>query len=152
MNNLPVSDNRIPAMSEEAIEKVRRLEKVLLELPQLELETTHVIHAGMYLRTIRMPAGCLVSGVLMKIPTIVIVSGHATFYVDGGHTIDFDGYNVIPASAGRKQAVLANSETYITMMFPTDARTVDEAEAQFTDEAEALGSHRDRNIITITGD
>ena len=145
-----LNEATIPAMSEETIETVRRLERHLLELPQVELVTNHVIHAGMYARTIIMPAGCVVSGALIKIATMVIISGHASFYVDG-ETVEFEGYHVVPASAGRKQAVFAHGETHITMMFPTDAKTVDEAEARFTDEADMLGAHRDVNTVTITG-
>jgi hypothetical protein len=38
------------------------------------------------------------------------------------------------------------------MIFRTDAKTVEQAEAEFTDEAEALMSRRnDNDTVTITG-
>jgi len=151
MSNLPAPLVGIPAMSEETIEKVRRFEAIILEQPQIPLETRHVIHGGMYARTITMPAGMVLTSALIKISTIVIVSGHATFSFDG-NSIEFEGYNVVTGSAGRKQAVMAHSETDITMLFPTTAQSVEEAEAQFTDEADALVSRHNANIVTITGD
>ena len=42
----------IPAMSATAIRAVRALEERLLALPQVPIETRHVLHAGMYARTI----------------------------------------------------------------------------------------------------
>jgi hypothetical protein len=60
---------------------------------------------------------------------------------------------VIPASAGRKQVFVSRSTVTITMLFPTLARTVEEAEAEFTDEAAGLLSRRqDANTVVITGE
>jgi hypothetical protein len=53
------------------------------------------------------------------------------------------GYNVIQASAGRKQIYVTREETAITMIFPSNAKTVEEAEEEFTDEAEMLLSRRE---------
>ena len=151
MSKLPTLSVGIPAMSNEAIEYVRRIEAVILEHPQVPLETKHVIHGGMYARTITMPPGMVLTSALIKLSTIVIISGHATFSFEED-SIEFEGYHVVTASAGRKQAVIAHSETDITMIFPTTVQTVAEAEAQFTDESEALVSRLYNNIVTITGD
>jgi hypothetical protein len=63
------------------------------------------------------------------------------------------GYQVVPAAAGRKQAFRAVADTHITMVFPTNARTVDEAEREFSDEFERLASRKDGavNEAIITG-
>ena len=47
-----------------------------------------------------------------------------------------------------------NDETIVSMAFPTNARSVEEAEAEFTDDSDMLASRRDEslNIITITGE
>lgn len=132
----------ITAMSPEAIQRVYDLEAVQLAInPDATLPTKHVLHAGMYARTIVVPAGLAITGALVKIPTVLLVNGDA--YVTIGEGVQrLTGYNVIPASAGRKQAFSAISDTYITMAFATAARTVEEAEREFTDQAAQLFSRR----------
>lgn len=151
MSALATRDICIPPMSPAAIERVTALQEVLLQCPQSDLVTHHVIHAGLYARTIRMPAGTVMVGALIKIPTLVIVNGHATVTV-GDETVELCGYQVIPASAGRKQAWAAHADTDITLLFPSDARTVEQAEVQFTDDADLLMSRtqggQDTTLIT----
>lgn len=153
MSNISIHNSPLPAMSLEGIEKVSRLESALLELPQNTLTTHHVIHGGMYSRTIMIPAGVVLTGALIKIPTMVIVSGDVTIYIDGD-ALELHGYNVLPGSAGRKQVFVAETDTWVTMLFPTDKVTVPEIEAQFTDETDLLASNGElcKNIITITGE
>ncbi|WP_428659506.1 hypothetical protein [Reyranella sp.] len=141
----------IPAMSSQAIRAVRALEERVLTLPQVPIETRHVLHAGMYARTICVPAGVLITGAHITIPTLLIVSGHATLFI-GDEDVELTGYAVIPASAGRKQAIYAHADTLLTMLFPTSARTVEEAEQEFTDEPDRLGSRRAPNHVTATGE
>lgn len=153
MNSLQDSAPRISAMSQHAVDNVRKLEAVLRESPQFELETRHVIHGGMYSRTIRMPAQHILTGTLVKVPTLLIISGHVTVYLGDGHA-ELIGYGVVPASAGRKQAFVSHMDTDISMVFCTSAKTVSEAEAELTDEVDLLVSRSDQgsNFITITGE
>ena len=133
------------AMSETAIGKVRALEQAALAQPQIEIHTDHVLHAGTYVRTVKVPSGVVITGVLVKIPTVVIVSGDAIVYGEDG-AIPLTGYTVVRAQAGRKQAFVALTDIHITMTFATSAKTVEEAEAEFTDEADMLVSRRDRSL------
>lgn len=142
MNIVPKTFDLIPSMDEIAINKAKRLENELLNLTQLELETTHTFHAGMYARTVKLPANTIMSGALIKIPTIVIVDGHCLIYI-GDETRQLNGYHVISGSANRKQAFLSFKDTYITMIFPTNAKTVEEAEMEFTDEYESLMTRKE---------
>lgn len=144
---------RLPAMSHLAIERVRAAEENESLLPQVDLDTQHVLHGGMYARTIRLPPGVRITGALIKIPTVVIVQGDAIVWFGYGSR-RLTGYNVLPASAGRKQAFVSISETFITMIFPTNARDVEGAEREFTDEAAKLASRRGdaRNHAVITGE
>lgn len=132
----------IPSMTPTAIDRVRRLERLSGEMPQVSIETLHTFHAGMYARTVRVPAGVLITGALIKIATVLIVSGDAIMYGDGG-AVEISGYNVLSASANRKQAFLALTDTYLTMLFPSEAKSIDEAECEFTDEIDLLASRRD---------
>ena len=138
----------IPTMSDNSVSRVVALEDELSELPQIETSTDHVLHAGMYARTITMPANSVLTGALIKIDTVVIVSGDITMFV-GDAPFKFSGYNVLPAMAGRKSAILAHTETHITMLFATSVATVEEAEEEFTSETEKLGSRKFGNANTI---
>lgn len=150
---LAIPHKAIPAMTEEAIDKVRDLEATCLTLPQEKIVTHHVLHGGMYSRTITIPAGILLTGALIKIPTMLIVEGDAVVYL-GDNSVELTGYNVLPASANRKQAFAAKTDTNLTMIFPTNAKTVEDAEAEFTDQADMLFSRlsAETNKIVITGE
>tara|TARA_R110000822_G_scaffold2705_9_gene12604 strand:+ start:1400 stop:1861 length:462 start_codon:yes stop_codon:yes gene_type:complete len=152
MTQIETRDTQIPAMSARSVETVSRLEEMALAQPQIPIKTHHTIHSGVYSRTMFAPAGCLITGALIKINTTVIISGDVTFYVGDG-AVDFSGYSVIPAYAGRKQAVLVHTDSYITMLFQTTATSVEEAEKEFTDEYELLGSHKveELNTTLVTG-
>ena len=151
--NLAKTSTGIPAMSSEAIATVRNLEAMAMEYPQEPFMTHHVIHGGVYLRTLRMVSGSLLTGALIKISTTLIVSGDVTIYMDA-QPVRITGYHVLPASAGRKQAILAHEDTDLTMLFGTDAKSVEDAEAEFTDEVSILASNKDdgSNTIMVTGE
>ena len=133
----------LPVMGQNEVDSVRRFEDAVLELPQEDIPTDHVFHAGMYARTIKIPAGVVLTGAQIKIPTILIISGDVLIYGECG-ALRYTGYYVCLGQSGRKQAFCALQDTYLTMIFPTDATTTDEAERQFTDEYEKLFSRKER--------
>lgn len=142
---------KLPVMSREAVAKVRELERASLLHAQAPIVTHHLIHAGLYARTIMIPAGVMLTGALIKRATVLIVDGDATV-ATGGEPMRLTGHHVIPASAHRKQAFLAHADTHLTMIFPTKATSVEAAEEEFTDEADMLISRRGENIVVITGE
>ncbi len=135
---------QLSGMSPEAISVVRRLEDEAMKLPQIPIRTEHSLHAGMYGRTIHIPAGVMITGVVIRIPTILVFAGDAIVYTaDGAER--WIGYRVINAPAFRKQAFVAQENTFLTMLFPTSAETVEEAESEFTEETGRLLSRRLEN-------
>ena len=136
-----MSTQDITATTEAGMANVCQMETEVLAMPQVPVETSHVLHAGVYARTVMIPAGCVMTGALIKIDTVVVIQGAASFYV-GDDVVYFEGYNVVPASAGRKTVVYADEDTWVTMFFQTTAKTVEEAEEQFTDETGKLGSRK----------
>lgn len=153
MSSLVAAESRIPAMSIEAIDKVRDLEAITRDLPQVEIPTDHVLHGGMYARTIRIPAGVVLTGVFIRVPTLLVFDGNATVNA-GDDAVTLVGHHVLAASAHRRQAFLAHDDTTLTMVFATQAKTVAEAEDEFTDEAHLLFSRKPGavNRINITGE
>ena len=146
MNNLATRATTLPAMSDAAIVKVRELETALLAMPQVDPATTHNLHAGMYARTITIPAGCVLTGAHIIIPTMLILSGDATVF-DGVEPVRMNGYHVIQGYSGRKQAIHAHADTHLTMIFPTASQSVEACENEFTDEPEMLVSRGERECL-----
>ena len=138
----------IPATTENAVARVEALEEKILEMPQIEIGTDHVLHAGTYARTITMPPGVVLTGAFIKVDTTLIVSGDITVFV-GDEPFDFFGYNGLPTMAGRKTAFLSHTECHLTMTFATDAKTVEEAEVEFTNEVDKLGSRKTGSVNTL---
>ena len=153
MSNLAPIKIQVPSMSKATVDRVYELQASLSHLPKIDITTHHVLHAGMYSRTVTIQPGSLIVGVLIKVPTTLVINGDVSVYL-GDQTLRLTGYNVLPASAHRKQAFFAHTETSITMSFVTDATSIEQAEDQFTDEAGALVSrHEDAiNEIIITGE
>lgn len=139
----PASIVPLPPMSLGAVAAVRRLEEATLKLPQVEIHTNHVLHAGMYARTIVIPSGVVLTGAEIKISTVLIINGDTLVYGEDG-PVRFIGYHVTLGAVGRKQAFYALADTHLTMLFPTTAKTVEEAEMEFTDEYEKLMSRREK--------
>lgn len=140
----------LQALSGGTIEHLTAIQDKLLALPQVEIQTEHIIHAGLYIRTIRLAPETVLVGALVKIPTTLIVSGK-TLVFTGESWIELDGYHVIPANAGRKQIFVTHEQTSISMVFRADAKTVEQAENEFTSESAALMSRKSENdTITIT--
>lgn len=152
MTDIVTTGNRIPAMTEDAISNVRKLEAVLADLPQVDIETEHVLHGGMYSRTICIPAGVALTGAFIRVPTLLVFSGHAT--VNIGEAVTIKGYRVLAASANRRQAFFAHADTRLTMVYATQAKTIADAEAEFTNEAHLMFSRKQGaiNHINITGE
>jgi hypothetical protein len=137
-------------MSTAAVNKVRVLENLSLTCEQTPIPTQHLIHAGVYARTITIPKGVLLTGALVKRATVLIFNGDATVATGADEPVRLTGHCVIPASAHRKQAFLAHEDTHLTMLFPTSAREIASAEAEFTDEADMLMSRTGWNEVVIT--
>lgn len=153
MGNVVEFKSRVPAMSSEAIAKVRQLETVISALPQTPISTHHILHGGIYARTVMIPAGMVITGALIKVPTTLVICGDCTVHI-GDESVRVQGYNVFAASAGRKQAFIAHTDLFLTMSFATAAQTVEDAEDEFTDEAHLLISRSPaaENHVLITGE
>ena len=106
----------------------------------------------MYARTVHLPAMGHFTNVLIKIPTLLIVSGYC-YMLAGNKWAKLTGYHVFPANGGRKQICITKEPTTVTMLFATNAKTVGEAEMQFTDETADLLSRKqpESSVAIITG-
>ena len=141
--SLALLDKTLPPTTPEILEKIALVEaRIRPHEHTLRVEMEHHLHAGMYARTCRLAAHQVITSVLIKIPTLLIVNGDCVVLA-GNKWHEFTGYNVLPACAGRKQIYVTRGETEITMIFPSNAKTVEEAEEEFTDESAMLLSRRE---------
>ena len=144
----------IPSMSDEQYAVGLKAEEWIKDnLPAIKCCTQHTLHDGIYSRTVFLPAGSVVVGVIIKVPTTIAMHGKMAFYI-GDEVKYIDGYHVVTAEGGRKQIVYAFEDSHVTLTFKTDAKTIEEAENQMTDEADRLMSRQPEsfNLVTITGE
>lgn len=128
-----------------------QIEDMILSLPQEPVETHHTLHDGVYTRTAFLPKGMFATGSIIKIKTTVLINGNIRFLV-GEEVHNIVGFKAITAEANRKQVAFAVDDTYITMLFKTEARTIEEAEREFTDDYELLASRKDKALNIKEGD
>lgn len=119
-------------------------------LPQAQCQLQHIIHAGVYTRHLRIPAGVELHGVLIKTPTMLIVTGDLSIGT-GGDSLRLIGVHTVIASANRRMALITHKDSTLSMSFATKARTLEEAEAEFTDEVQLL-ARSPQDTFTYTGE
>ena len=122
-------------------EKVAALEKFALQMPQVDLSTSHLVHAGLCARTILIPAGTLLTGAQTNMDNICVVFGDIEVTTDDG-VQRLTGFNVLPAKAGFKRAGFAHSDTWWTTLWPTELQDIDAIEDEMTGEADMLQTRR----------
>lgn len=149
MNALTAPSPALVAPDQGTLAVLRDLDAAMLAQPQAAIVIDHLIHGGMYARTAHVPADKVVSGVVLSRATVLVLQGDVTVFT-GTETVRLTGFHVLPGSAGRKQLFRTHSETHMTMVLPSGARSVDEAEHDFTDEPELLMWTPGR--VTITGE
>ncbi len=117
---------------------------------EVDVETEHHLHAGVYSRTIFVPKGTLVAGVQIQVATQLVFCGKGQF-TDGKTVRHIDGYVVMEGSPKRRAGFLSEEDTYMTMFFASNAKTVHEAEEEFCSEPERLGTRRKEKLLCQDG-
>lgn len=135
MENLPSTQH--------PLEAVRGLEAALMQLPQIDLNTKHVVFGKMCARTIYIPAGVALTGALTRCDNICVVSGDIIVTTDEGSK-RLSGFNVIPAKAGAKRAGYAIADTYWTTIWFTELTDIRAIEDEMTEES---GMLQTRNLL-----
>lgn len=134
--------------TQEHIVQATKIENIISSFPQKPIVTWHSLYDGVYTRTMVMEKGEALAGALIKIPTTILINGYVKGFI-GGEVIELNGFNAIPAPQNRKQIFYALEETTITMIFKTNAQTVDKAEEEFTDDFKRLLSRNEESINII---
>lgn len=122
-------------------ERVREIEEVVLRMPQVDLQTQHIVHGGIYMRTVFIPAGTFLTGALTNCDNLCIMVGDIAVTTDHGPQ-RLTGHHVLPARAGYKRVGVALADTWWAMAIATPLTDVHEIEDSLTDEAERLQTRR----------
>ena len=140
----PLADTATPALvpaSSAMLDQLTKVYELMETCPQTLLVTEHLIHGGMYARTIRREFDSVTIGSLINRATILIVNGSCSMLI-GDRRVELTGYNVLAGLPGRKSFSWAHGPVEMTMIFPTSAQTVEEAENEVFAEADCLLSRR----------
>lgn len=116
----------------------------MLELPQVDMQTTHALSGGVYARTVFIPAGTVVTGATHRKDHICIIDGDVQTILDG-ESRRIDGRVVINGEKGVKRAVYAHSDTLWTTVCSTELTDIAEIEAELVEEPEQLQT---RHLLT----
>lgn len=126
-------------------ERVAALEAQILQHPQVDLQTTHLVHGGLSARTIFIPAGTVLTGALTNIDNVCVVVGDITVTTDAG-PMRLTGHHVLMARAGAKRVGLAHADTWWTMLHRTELTDIGQIEDEMTNESHNLQTRR--NALT----
>ena len=96
-------------------DQLAELERLILAVPQIDLQTQHELLGKVYSRTIYIPAGTVLTGATHKKDHINIVFGDITVSTDDGMK-RLIGHHVIPTKAGIKRAGFAHVDTIWTTL------------------------------------
>ena len=147
-SSLQTTTRGLQPASKETLKKLGIVHALLIKAADVHITTHHILHGGMYTRTIHLEAAVVMMGSLIKCPTILIING-ATLMLNGDEGTELEGYNVIPGSAGRKQLFVTREQVEMTMIFATQAKTLAEAENEVFAEADDLMSRKDGSGDTL---
>lgn len=115
---------------------------------QVRVPIVHSLHGGVYTRTARIEPGIMITSVLIRPETTLVLHGDLEVLV-AGQWVRFEGFHVLPGRAHRRQVMRSELGATITMIMPTAATTVEEAEREFTPEFHLLQSQRGEGDIVI---
>lgn len=117
--------------------KVARLESILMQMPQVDLGTTHCLSGAVYVRCILIPAGCALTGAVHKTDHVNIVSGDITVTTDDGPR-RITGWHILATKAGSKRAGIAHADTYWATCCATSETELEAIEDELVEDAHLL--------------
>lgn len=131
-------------------ERVTRLEQLILQAPQTDLNTRHFLVDGpngtrLYGREITVPAETVITGAAHKHECICISIGDIEVTTDDGAPKRLTGYHAFTAPAGRKRAGNAFAETKWITLHVVTSETIDDIERELFEQAEELQTKRQRD-------
>lgn len=134
-----LANQGLPPMDPDAFERQAvSLAQVILSLPpeqRVELETTHHFAPGVYIRTMKAPAGSIIIGHKHHTHFLNIVEKGVIQVCGGGDTITFMEGDKVASKAGIRKVGFAMTDVVWTTVHenPTNEHDIDKLEAQLCD-------------------
>lgn len=112
----------ISPLAHPAHEPVYRLEAALLKLPQVDLPVEHDFCAGLYARTMHIPAGTVLTGAVHRHECIFLVRRGVLVVTTDDGAKRLEGGDMFVTPAGTKRAGVALTDVAVTTFHsnPTD--------------------------------
>ena len=106
-------------------EKVKALEEILLDVPQVDCPVRHHFAPGMYAREITIPKGTVLTGAVHKTQNLAVLSqGKLQLVTNDGTTI-ISAPHILTVMPGMKNAAYALEDSVWTNFFPTEETDID---------------------------
>lgn len=136
------------------LQDIQRLQAVLEQYPQEDLEPAHFFAAGLYARELYMPRGVLIVGRIHRHQHLCIqVSGDVLVYAEGWGKRRVTGYGVLVSDPGAKRVLLPLADTrWVTLHAnPHNIRSVHAIEDELTerDDPEAMEQFRAEAVAAL---
>lgn len=114
--------------------KVRKIESVMREMPQIQLQTNHYFADGMYAREVARPAGAVIVGKVHKKEHFYVVTKGRVRVVMDDVARDYEAPAVIVSKPGTKRAVYALEDSVCMTIHRTKKRNLDKIERELIEE------------------
>ena len=114
--------------------KVWRLQREMVKLPQIELETLHYFADGMYARVVKRPKDATIIGKVHRKEHLYIVTKGSVRVSDGESWKDYFAGDVIVSKPGTKRAVLALEDSICMTVHRTKKKNLDKIEKELVEE------------------
>lgn len=132
--------------------RIDLLKDAILQMPQADLQLQHAFGPGVYMRTITIPAGCVIIGHYHRHETLnVMISGKISVLVDG-EVVTLEGPNIFVSKPGRKVAY-AHEETIFSNVHATEETDLDRIEEIFIDKNYSADcvEHDAQRLLEVVG-
>ena len=109
------------------------LEKIMLDLPQVDIPITHHFCDGMYARAAYIKKGTAMTGAIHRQATLqIMVSGHVSVATDRDAARELQGFHIMVSPPGTKRAGVALEDTIWVTIIKTDQTDPEQIVAQLT--------------------
>lgn len=112
-------------------EAIKKIEELLLQLPQIECPVAHTFDRGVYTRQFFMPAGILGTGRIHTYSCInILMSGTMTVWSETQGKLEITAPFMWTSPGGTKRMFAAATDVCWVTIHRTDKMTIESAEAE----------------------
>ncbi len=127
------------------------LQEALLEMPQIEIPTTHRFCNGIYSRQIEIPAGACLVGARHKTDFFLTISSGKCTIVDGEVSTVLSAPITIISKAGAKRSIYAHEDTVMTTFHATKETDVAIIEKSIIEPEGLMVANNPKELLVCPG-